>query len=179
MTERPILMSAVMVRSLLAGLKTRTRRVMRPQPVLSHGGAELIWERPGGPVRLHPHSVAAGVFSPYGDQGDRLWVRETWRAWMGMGEATVEYAADGALRRVPNRSATGAGWHITTNDLADYAHDEWCDRHKRSYDCWRPSIHMPRAACRLILPVSSVTVAVVIWSTEPMLTLKLITWAWK
>ena len=59
--ERPILFSAPMVRALLAGTKTQTRRIVKPQPTLT------------GPLPWTAHC-------PYGIHGDRLWVRETWAA---------------------------------------------------------------------------------------------------
>jgi hypothetical protein len=56
-TERPILFSAPMVRAILAGKKTETRRAVKPQP----DGLFIPWKR----------------FCPYGEIGDHLWVRET------------------------------------------------------------------------------------------------------
>ena len=60
MRERPILFSAPMVRAILEGRKTQTRRVARTPPHPVHG-----------------HRLAAAT-CPYGQPGDRLWVRETW-----------------------------------------------------------------------------------------------------
>lgn len=68
MKERPILFSAQMVRALLAGTKTQTRRALRPQPVDPYTGRDL-------PAGARPDSLPA---CPYGVPGDRLWVRETW-----------------------------------------------------------------------------------------------------
>ena len=72
MTDRPILFSAPMVRAILAGTKTQTRRVVKPahkawmdQPVTHQLGE---WDK--RPL-------------PYGKPGDRLWVRETWQAVSG------------------------------------------------------------------------------------------------
>jgi hypothetical protein len=83
--ERPILFSGPMVRAILDGQKTQTRRIVKPQPSIE--GQE-------------PHLVRC----PYGVPGDRLWVRETW----GEGGMTkpgdpASYAADwpdaGAIRK--------------------------------------------------------------------------------
>ena len=72
MKERPILFSAPMVRAILEGAKTQTRRVVRGQvAALDRGHATII----GGPS------------CPYGAPGDRLWVRETWTAIDERGEA--------------------------------------------------------------------------------------------
>ena len=89
MKERPILFSAAMVRALLAGTKTQTRRVVRPQPADNailprywsdvlrrrkdpdvYGSDGLTW----GNVPLADGSWG-DVRCPYGQQGDRLWVR--------------------------------------------------------------------------------------------------------
>ncbi len=66
MKERPILMSGPMVRALLDGSKTQTRRLVKPQPfaILSNG---IPWKSEPGDIPC-----------PYGQPGDRLWVRETW-----------------------------------------------------------------------------------------------------
>lgn len=71
MKERPILFSAPMVRAILEGRKTVTRRVVKPQTIR----ASLLHEQ-------RPHWIDASnghvVRCPYGQPGDRLWVRETW-----------------------------------------------------------------------------------------------------
>ena len=71
MKERPILFSAPMVRAILAGTKTQTRRVVKPQP--TH------FNPAGVPRRVNPDGGASAVIAcPYGQPGDRLWVREAW-----------------------------------------------------------------------------------------------------
>lgn len=149
--ERPILFSAPMVRALLDGSKTQTRRVVKPVihcPEWGHavgrvGGA---W-RYGSPAALglrergdhwsvvlegdvlqrmctqEAYGWGAGSGCPYGQPGDRLWVRETW-APLTIGHA---YCAD----PVWNSSPSGR---------------------------WHPSIHMPRAASRIDLEITGVRV---------------------
>lgn len=80
MKERPILFSAPMVNAILAGIKTQTRRVVKPQPwtvpfQTQQGDADeaLFW-RYGQEKEDWPYPR----FCPYGLDGDRLWVRETW-----------------------------------------------------------------------------------------------------
>lgn len=72
MKERPILFSTPMVQAILAGRKTQTRRVVKPQPD-EDGLAKFIpsqrWEDTGGKAYT----------CPYGKVGDVLWVRETWK----------------------------------------------------------------------------------------------------
>ncbi len=86
--ERPIIFSGTDVRAILDGRKTQTRRIVKPQPPATHqfsgwciattrrkdeGGA--VWRAGEDGVRLiDPHRANC----PYGQPGDRLWVRETW-----------------------------------------------------------------------------------------------------
>lgn len=156
MKERPILFSAPMVRAILGGHKTQTRRILKVQPDFSILKPEFqnpdLWEfrkrfmmyaddwyghehamyrktevNPDMPVYQHR--------SPYGEPGDRLWVRETF-AHIYRGNAVPEsrhdedvvYAADG------------------------FSADEYI------YGSWKPSIHMPRWASRLTLGVTGVRV---------------------
>lgn len=71
MAERGILFSAPMVRALLAGTKTQTRRAVKPQPIMRDG--EPIW-----PKDARRPKGRGFEDCPYGRPGDRLWVRETW-----------------------------------------------------------------------------------------------------
>lgn len=132
--ERPILFSGPMVRALLAGRKTQTRRIVKPQPPASAVDAGHI--RSGDPASngvwlwldsrdlMDASAIGEGFRCPYGVAGDRLWGRETWC-----------------------ESDTPSGFAYA----ADYAHDT------RGYG-WRPSIHMPRAAARLTLAITDVRV---------------------
>jgi hypothetical protein len=70
--ERPILFSAPMVRALLGGRKTMTRRVAK----LNAAGRVQL---PGSPHNWHCEDPDAGLACPYGQPGDRLWVRERMR----------------------------------------------------------------------------------------------------
>ena len=96
MKERPILFSAPMVRALLAGTKTQTRRAVKPQPVYSDVAATFAswaFHRKGGGMWLWPNAREdVHAMCPYGQSGDRLWVRETFHA---ESKSTVHYRADG------------------------------------------------------------------------------------
>lgn len=139
MKERPILFSGAMVRALLAGTKTQTRRVMKPQPTGFVGGPGVKL-RDGSPAPLVPIDedvapVGREIRCPYGAAGDRLWVRESFcHLYRDNTEPParrpedVAYMADGI-----------------TPDL--YA-----------YGPWKPSIHMPRWASRITLVVTGVRV---------------------
>jgi len=150
MKERPILFSAPMVRALLDGSKTQTRRVAKE--FAGRDDLDAILKR-------FPHQDGC----PYGQTGDRLWVRETW------GVVSNEWDADGNLVGwAPDRPATavnemrfGQGYY---SGHAIYAADgsyEWAgddDGGGEPRSAWHPSIHMPRAASRILLEVVSVRV---------------------
>lgn len=77
MKERPILFNAEMVRAVLAGRKTQTRRVIKPQPTHFN-----YYKAPadGGTVHQSPRTQhGREINCPYGRPGCELWVRETWR----------------------------------------------------------------------------------------------------
>jgi hypothetical protein len=143
--ERPILFSAPMVRAILAGTKTQTRRVVKPQPTAMQQGWMWVCKKllagychtdADAMVRLMlPHC-------PYGEPGDQLWCRETWREWS---DAAWHYAAD--LTILPKQRD-----RELANFLAQRSPLTW-----ESYR-WRPSIHMPRAASRITLEITGVRV---------------------
>ena len=130
MKETPILFSDPMVRAIREGRKTQTRRVMRPQPTTGL--------RFGVPVKGDGQSVRE-VRCPYGQPGDRLWVREAWdfRSWE-TDKIRVVYRADGEQRDF----SPPKDWHPMVYN----------------YERWRPSIHMPRWASRIDLEVETVRV---------------------
>jgi hypothetical protein len=135
MKERPILFNAPMVRALLAGTKTQTRRVVKPQPRegndITSGRGELAWQTGVGHFIVSTLPKAPKLFverCPYGRPGDRLWVRETFTAFdVGF----VTYRAD-----------------FNSDPAEDRAHGI----------VWTPSIHMPRWASRILLEIVSVRV---------------------
>lgn len=142
MADRPILFSAPMIRALLAGTKTQTRRALKPQPVCHVGAVpSFSWGRYGG---LYPDdwfgygSEIDGAL-PY-RPGDRLWVREA--------HALVPASA--------YRMSDGVQQAINPSDRYEAAVYR-CDW-ERSAPPWRPSIHMPRWASRLTLTVTDVRV---------------------
>jgi len=143
--ERPILFSGPMVRAILGGRKTQTRRVVKPQPARltsldDDTEGRFFWEwdylGSGGDY----NDVRQGrkeFFCPYGQPGDRLWVRETWRV---RGGQEYEYQRDRSqvmYRATHGEDGYPLGWE--------------------SYD-WRPSIHMPRWASRITLEITGVRV---------------------
>ncbi|PKH71833.1 hypothetical protein CXF96_16745 [Stenotrophomonas sp. Betaine-02u-21] len=137
MTERPILFNGAMVRAILSGAKTQTRRAMKPQP--ADDIAQATFPNPSAhgwrSSLRHPHGPTTAHFCPFGQPGDRLWVRERWKT-----HSTFDHLSP---REVPPRSNIF------------YAAD---DRYSPSAARWRPSIHMPRDACRLVLEITAVRV---------------------
>ena len=149
MKEHPILMNAAMVRAVLDGSKTQTRRALKRQPdypiIIAtdpHTNRYQIGERE--PVT----EAALQRASPYGQPGDRLWVRETFgyvspdEQQRPHSECKIEYRADLA----PGCTDRPGQWPI----------DECKGDPERPR--WRPSIHMPRAASRILLEIVSVHV---------------------
>ena len=143
MADRPIIFSGGMVKALLAGNKTQTRRILKKQD----------W--PEGVVRQHPHQTA-GV--PYA-VGDRLWVRESVRAdELATGQDGIRYLADEAWLPIENSREAADRW-VALNHYGSTA-ERPCRGRKV------PSIHMPRTASRLTLVVGQVSVERLLDITE-------------
>ncbi len=151
--ERPILFSAPMVRAILEGRKTVTRRALNERALKNIGyGVQLgeCHELPSeGP--LHPNSIGYyNDFCPFGQPGDRLWVRETW----------------GHTHNVNGQDDWPGRPHIAREgdkSVTIYRADgpwSWCDDDgfgsDRSY--WKPSIHMFRSDSRILLEITEVRV---------------------
>ncbi|WP_312996440.1 hypothetical protein [Leclercia sp.] len=132
MTERGMIFNAEMVRAILDGRKTQTRRLLKDAtgPSLSvdiaedsPGVAELSWLYGDGPGHEVNERIKL-IHCPYGKPGDRIWVRETF----GDCGVRLVYRAD-------------------TDDGA-----------KCKVKRWTPSIHMPRWASRILLEITDVRV---------------------
>ena len=130
--ERPVLFSSEMVRALLDGRKTMTRRVVKPQPPQPIStGVGMSWEFwpernafvPCGTLAGMTEEMKWGIVCPYGQPGDRLWVKETFST-----------ASDDSLQ-----------WVYRANGCAPLTK-------------WRPSIFMPRVFSRITLEVTGVKV---------------------
>ena len=72
--EHPIIFSGEMVRAVLKGQKTQTRRVINPQPP-----QDSLWDEPSHLFIIEGSGFGIMRHCPYGKSGDSLWVRETWR----------------------------------------------------------------------------------------------------
>lgn len=133
MKERPIIFTEDSVRLIMAGTKTQTRRIINPQPTGPSNIDRIEFAGELGWVPTSP-SGKAGIFSPsfyrcpYGDVGDRLWVREVWGLHCQVSKYTpgcrIYYRADPGVNP--------------------------------SHHVWRSPIFMPRAASRLTLEITRI-----------------------
>lgn len=151
--ERPILFSAPMIVALLDGRKTQTRRIVK----LPRGFDINHYPRDGCgldgvginadfmldlQIQTAVDDCEVHLFPcPYGVVGDRLWVREAWRAHWDDSVISVNYRADDTVK------------DFYTSDLPESSFRpsflEWK---------WKPSIHMPRCASRITLEITDVRV---------------------
>lgn len=156
MKERPILFSGPMVRAILEGRKTQTRRVVKQDLQRLGDGDWYAFDHRGINYRVNARhtTVAAWAhllqFCPYGQPGDRLWVRETWQGpLMDADTMETEYRASPDEFHNPKycvyAADGGPAPEFVTLD------DELVCR-------WRPSIHMPRWASRILLEITGVRV---------------------
>jgi hypothetical protein len=130
MKEKPILFSTPMVKALMEGRKTQTRRVVKPQPIIDIESGRVFTGHV--PAKRSPYDINnwrepfAEQYCPYGQPGDLLWVREAFMPPLSYGTVT------GYLFK------------------ADY---EGLKEAK-----WKPSIHMPKGAARIRLRITEVRV---------------------
>ena len=139
MMDRPILFSAPMIRAILEGRKTQTRRVIKDTgfyAIDGHHGAETAKRE----------RAALATRCPYGQPGDRLWVREAFQPLF----------ADGVENHWETDWKTGKGYAISY-PATDGIH-EYLDADDNLSDACKPSIHMPRWASRITLEIASVRV---------------------
>ncbi|MCA3000276.1 MAG: hypothetical protein ING75_16940 [Rhodocyclaceae bacterium] len=162
--ERPILFSAPMVQAIFDGRKVMTRRVVKLRDkdlhdasaylnggsaavALGHGvGGIVEWrEQDGQWFGLSGYTTVANIDCPYGQVGDRLWVRETFQPFFadGVDYCDVDWKT-GKGYKIGYPATDGIGEFIDLDDNISQA-------------C-KPSIHMPRWACRIELEVTGVRV---------------------
>jgi len=149
--EKPILFSAPMVRAILSGSKSQTRRIVKPQPIMRDGGdcvVEYGKQRHSGPAEYLLGHVLPRFGCPYGQPGDRLWVRETFITGCEMDENGY-FKTDDAGNHIDK-----IWYRASTPDLVWYDGDDGSPGNPR----WKPSIFMPRSASRLTLEITAVRV---------------------
>ena len=147
MKERPILFSGPMVRAILEGRKTQTRRIVQPQPELIPdislagkltGSYSYWWYGSAAQTMIGVSMMPQ--FCPYGNRGEKLWVRETFC------EFADYHIIDG--KRFAYRA--------DSEHLRTFADSEQT-RKELGYK-WKPSIFMPRHASRITLEIVNVRV---------------------
>jgi hypothetical protein len=144
MKERPILFNGPMVRAILEGRKTQTRRIIKPQPQLIESSGRWFWEK-ALDVNEYPLVDASRHWWEYygtsqlGKPGDRLWVRET-------------FSGPRSVDNLPLSEWNPRAWNCPIWYWAD-GDPEYGDWTRN-----RPSIHMPRWASRITLEITGVRV---------------------
>lgn len=143
--ERPILFLAPMVRAILEGRKTVTRCPVKATKahadgfmMLDHGKGWRPYNAFGDFASDH-EGMEYPIACPYGKLGDRLWVRETC------------FINDYREASVPEQERADCEIHYRADGIPDFEGEEELIR-------WRPSIHMPRWASRILLEVTDVRV---------------------
>lgn len=127
--ERPMLFNGPMVRAILEGRKTVTRRAMKAQPDFLGSMVDA-----NTPFKTLDAGLHARIVCPYGQPGDRLWVRETWSTcsiFDNIKPADMDKDYAGTIRYMADGYRSGK---------------------------LRPSIFMPRWACRILLEITAVRV---------------------
>lgn len=172
MKTTPILFSGPMVRAIMDGRKTMTRRVMNPQPdesfaayynengsLKSRRSDGWSWKpkNMGGRV-LDISNGEALKYSPYGNAGDRLAVKETWclaprERWEQWPEAEAFPARvwDGTMDRPHTQSIWNSVHNVIYKADGDYKSSDGAS-------CWTSSVTMPKWASRITLEIVSVKV---------------------
>jgi hypothetical protein len=143
MKERPIIFSGPMVRAILEGRKTQTRRVFKKMHA-GDGWAEQVhpaaesgwigwWGHTGDAAAFTKKRYKLGIPCPYGVPGDRLWVLEAW----------LPFDLD----------------HVINGKRFAYKASPYCEESRKAFGYrWCPSIHMPRNVSRITLEITEVRV---------------------
>lgn len=148
MKERPILFSAEMVRAILEGRKTQTRRVIKLpkdrgvwEPSTVGGGGTFRIGKSGQKIPVPEMAciwnttTGKTLISPYGQPGSRLWVRECFRPALSDSHECFSYKAD-----------------------YKYQCGKAMPEGPKGFLKWKPSIHMPRRASRITLEITGIHV---------------------
>ncbi|MDG9955064.1 hypothetical protein [Enterobacter roggenkampii] len=126
-----------MVRAILDGRKTQTRRIMKNQPAGDYPDTPALIRSVDGGFQWYGHYGESSIFNcPFGAVGDRIWVRETW-AEAGAGAPDLKLYRANYPEHVPTHYENVP----PTEDVR-----------------WTPSIHMPRWASRITLEITGVRV---------------------
>ncbi|MBZ1588058.1 hypothetical protein KFB51_20605 [Klebsiella pneumoniae] len=174
MKERGMIFNSEMVRAILDGRKTQTRRIMKVQPESNLLGLLLITDstKHSDIGKYHwaesnatGNHVRSKLFSsPFGAVGERIWVRETWATLGNEDGCYVDWEDN--LCKGDERSAARIYRASCEQRPGDYGlwsipDDAYWKPHTKEHKfegAWRPSIHMPRWASRILLEITDVRV---------------------
>ncbi|HGN8973586.1 TPA: hypothetical protein ACK1R2_001607 [Klebsiella pneumoniae] len=174
MKERGMIFNSEMVRAILDGRKTQTRRIMKVQPESNQLGLLLITDstKHSDIGKYHwaesnatGNHVRSKLFSsPFGAVGERIWVRETWATLGNEDGCCIDW--EGNLCKGDERSAARIYRASCEQRPGDYGlwsipDDAYWKPHTKEHKfegAWRPSIHMPRWASRILLEITDVRV---------------------
>lgn len=156
--EKPIIFKGDMVRAILDGRKTQTRRIAK-LPAEWHKGRGAFKNNPHGDEEfvIHGDCGTKTMYCPRGRVGDRLWVREDWRCTGGGTDRNIIYRADG------DSTMSYCGVDDGRTGILHVPEEHWAewDRlvYKTNRGCnWRLPTHMPKWAARIWLEVTGVRV---------------------
>jgi hypothetical protein len=154
--SKPILFNGEMVKAILSGRKTQTRRIMKPQPTYSWTGAK--WGNPVFHVKKGEGTslpyAAERCPCPYGKVGGSLWVRETVYAF-------GDYYYTGKLTESGKREVEFVDFTLKAKLKYIYAAETTLPKPSSKFELsWhkRPSIFMPRWASRINLEITKIRV---------------------
>lgn len=178
MKERGMIFNGEMTRAILDGRKTQTRRIMKLQPKPSKSRPGDFWFSskklesmvhvsdlaPGNSPIADYHLFIQEHCCPFGAVGDRIWVRETWATLGNEDGCCVDW--EGNLCKGDERSAARIYRASCEQRPGDYGlwsipDDAYWKPHTKEHKfegAWRPSIHMPRWASRILLEITDVRV---------------------
>ncbi|EJI4916720.1 hypothetical protein [Klebsiella pneumoniae] len=148
-TERGMIFNAEMVRAILDGRKTQTRRPIKWKQTRfteigeREDGSKWPWSEDA------EHDFDFWHPCPFGSVGDRIWVRETFQGPLFDFDLMDSYCKDSTP--------------FEKSEFCVYKADgvpapEFYDADDELHCCWRPSIHMPRWASRILLEITDVRV---------------------
>ena len=137
-----------MVRAILEGRKTMTRRIVKPQPVENPKGL-VNWAHKGCSIAgARPSALIQFIPCPFGQPGDELWLRETWRTYQLTEEEGIQFKSDGTTQQLPDK--------MEEEELAQYQNAENWENDPPQHGPWRSSTTMPRWASRIQLRVKAI-----------------------
>ncbi|WP_228727949.1 hypothetical protein [Klebsiella michiganensis] len=159
MIERGMIFNAEMVRAILDGRKTQTRRPVKFPVFDKNLGCELAGNELAGEL-----SAGSYLNSAFGKPGDRIWVRETWATLGNEDGCYVDWEDN--LCKGDERSAARIYRASCEQRPGDYGlwsipDDAYWKPHTQDHKfegAWRPSIHMPRWASRILLEITDLRV---------------------